>query len=430
MAKNLKRISVLALTALTASCLASAASAISVISVTSNDAHPDYLASYSVDGDDEKFWHTDWEAGTKEPPFIITYELDNVYEINSISLFPRQDNTLNGLIYWFNINVSDDGENFTTAQEVDWFEYSPDIQTVELETPVKTKYLQLEVFESEGYSFASLNQLYINGEAVKLSDDAKAAEDAAAEAEAAKAAAELQAAIEANGYKSITSDDQHSSYLAAYAGNGDESTFWHTDWEAGPQVPPYVITFELDNLYSVSEISLTPRPDAQADGSVNGAFIDFNIYSSVDGEAFTLAQTVTGLEPTLEVKTITLDTPVTTRYIRLEATLTCGETFASLNEMKYVGTVVDENSAVESAETENPEIAEETAAETTPETTVPETAETEAPETVAEAAPETAETPAEISETAPQTGDMLVSIAAAAAVISGAGIVLAKKRKS
>lgn len=423
MKSTFKRFCTVGLTALTVACLASAASAISVSNVTTDNEHPSYLGTYSVDGNDEQFWHTDWEAGATEPPFIITYELDNTYEITSLGFLPRQDSNLNGLIYWFNINVSTDGENYTTAQEVDWFEYTYDLQTVDLETPVQAKYIQLEVFESETYTNCSLNQLYINGEAVTLSDDAKAAEEAAAaEAEAAAEAA-LQAQLEANGFKSVISADEHASYPAVYAGNGDTATFWHTDWEAGPQVPPYTITFELDNLYSVSEISLTPRPDAQADGTVNGAFIDFNIYGSTDGENFTLAQAVTGLEPTLDVKTITLDNPVTTRYIRLEATLTAGETFASLNELDYVGTVVEEApetaAPVESADT----------APAAPETTAPvETVpETEAP---AEIVTPGTDAPAAVEDKAPQTGDAAALVIAVLAAVSAIGIVAMRKRKN
>ena len=104
---------------------------------------------------------------------------------------------------------------------------------------------------------------------------------------------------------------------------------------------------------------------------------------------------------------------MTTRYIRLEATKTQGETFASLNQLNYVGTVVEETAAETEAavvETEAP----------APETEAP-AVETEAP-AAAETVTEVVEVPA-----APQTFDFGV-IAAIAAVISAAGYAVTRRR--
>ncbi len=426
MKNNLKKLLSLGLAGLLTAGMTIAASAVSVSNVTTNDEHPDYLAKYSIDGDDSKFWHTDWQNGPQEPPFIVTYEFDSACEISSIGLLPRQDTNLNGLIYVVNIKVSDDGVNFTTAEEVDWLEYTQELQTIELKTPVTAKFLQLEVIETEGYTFSSLNQLYINGNAVTFSEDAKAADEAAAAAAEEARQAEIAATLAANGFKSIVSDMEHADYLAIYAGDGNAEKFWHTDWNNPEIVAPFVITFELDNLYTVTELTLTPRPDAQADGSVNGAFIDYNIYASIDGENFTLAQTVEGQAADLEAKTVVLDQPMTARYIRLEATKTQGETFASLNQLTYVGTVAEETAA----ETEAP--AAETEAEVI-ETEAP-AAETEAPvaetepEVIETEAPAAAETEAEVVEApaAPQTSDNALLVILA--IVSTFGLALVSRR--
>jgi len=418
MKTNLKKLLSLCLAGLLTAGMTVAASAISVSNVVTDNEHPSYLAKYSVDGDDTQFWHTNWEAGQDELPFVLTYELDGTYEISSIGLLPRQDSNLNGLIYIVNINVSLDGVNFTTAEEVDWLEYTQELQTIELKTPVTAKYLQLEILETETYTNGSLNQLYINGELITLSDDAKAAEEAAAAAAEAARQAELAAALAANGFKSVVADNEHASYLAVYAGDGNPEKFWHTDWTNPEVTLPLNITFELDNLYNVTELTLTPRPDAQADGNAQGSFIDFNIYGSVDGENFTLAQTVTGLTPDTQDKTVVLDQPMTTGYIRLEITNAFsakeGEVIASLNQLAFVGTVAEETAA---AETEAPAV--ETEAEVV---------ETEAPAVETEA--EIAETEAPVVETevveAPQTSDgaLLVILA----VVSSFGLALVSRK--
>lgn len=178
MKTNLKKLLSLCLAGIVTAGMAISASAVGVFKVTTNNEIAGNEAVLSIDLDDSRIWHTDWVNGPFEPPFILTYELDEVCEISSIGLYPRQDSNLNGLPYALNINVSDDGVNFTTVEEVDWLEYTYDLQTVELKTPVTTKYLQLEILDTEGYEFASLNQLYINGEAVTISETVRAAKQA------------------------------------------------------------------------------------------------------------------------------------------------------------------------------------------------------------------------------------------------------------
>ena len=403
MKTNLKKLLALCLAGIVTAGMAISASAVGVYKVTTNNETAGNEAVLCIDGDDTRLWHTNWINGPFEPPYILTFELDEASEISSIGLYPRQDGTLNGLPYALNINVSDDGVNFTTVEEVDWLEYTYDLQTIELKTPVTTKFLQLEILDTEGYEFASLNQLYINGEAALLSEAGKAALQNA-----------IADALATNGLKSIVADNDHPDNLAVYAADNNYSRFWHTDWNDSSVKLPLNIIFELDNLYSVTEFTILNRPDSSSEGVINGAFIDYNIYSSLDGENFTLVQTVTDQSVVHEPQTVVLDQPMITRYIRLEATKTSideygisiGMNYGSMNQFNYVGTVVDEASL----ETEAP----------APETEAP-VVETEAP-AAAETVTETVEVPA-----APQTFDFGV-IAAIAAVISAAGYAVTRRR--
>ena len=387
---------------------------IAVDKVTTNNEIAGNEAALCIDGDDTRIWHTDWINGPFDPPFILTFELDDVYEISSIGLYPRQDGNLNGLPYVLNINVSDDGENFRTVEEVDWLEYTYDLQTIELSNPVTTKYLQLEILETEGQNFASLNQLYINDEAVTFSERVLAEKQA-----------KIDAMLAANGFKSIVADNEHGDYLAVYAGDGDNSKFWHTDWNNPNVAPPISITFELDNLYSVTELTLTDRP--MLDNTYNGAFIDFNIYSSLDGENFTLVKTITGHNNHAEPQTVVLDQPVITRYIRLEGTTTIGN-YGSLNQLDYVGTVVDEAAAEPEAPAAEPEApaAEPEAPAAEPEAPAAEpeapAAEPDVPEAQEEPVPEAVEVP-----TAPNTSDSALLLLLA--VIFFFGLALLSRRQ-
>lgn len=148
------------------SLMSTCVSAVGFARVWSDNEHGSYLAEYAGDGDSEKFWHTDWENGITEPPYKIYFELDGTYNITSLGLLPRQDANLNGLIYVFNVYVSEDGENYTLVKEVDDFINDYEIQTVTFDSPVKAKFIQIEALETEGMSFASLNELEVTGELI------------------------------------------------------------------------------------------------------------------------------------------------------------------------------------------------------------------------------------------------------------------------
>ena len=168
-----------------ASLLATSVSAAGIVKVWSDNEHADYLAEYAGDGDTEKFWHTDWENGITEPPYELNFELDNLYSITELGFLPRQDGNLNGLMYVFNIFASEDGNNYTLVKEVSDFINTQDLQSVKFDSAVIAKFLRFVITDTEGVSFASLNELEITGDVyVPAVEEVPAAEAPAAEAEA------------------------------------------------------------------------------------------------------------------------------------------------------------------------------------------------------------------------------------------------------
>ena len=304
--------------------------AIGFVGITANDEHPDYPAIYAGDGDEEHFWHTDWQNGPQTPPFIITFELDGEYDVSSIGLLPRQDGNLNGLIYWFNVYSSLDGENFEFVKEVDDFIYDSEVQEVTFSPAVHTKYIRIEALDTEGASFASLNELYVNGEACKFVEGSSLA---AAVAEAAYVPTDEEILADTK-FASITADSENGDYKAVYAGDGNLDNFWHTDWNEPIPEPPHTITFELKELYTISELILTRRLTENR----NGVIYAFDLSVSEDGENFVPAGSYAGIEYGEEDGTaaVKLDTPVKTKFLRLTATQTETD-YASLNELDFVG---------------------------------------------------------------------------------------------
>jgi F5/8 type C domain. len=191
-----KTLSTILLTVLVAALMASSVAAVGFANIWSDNEHGSYLAAYAGDGDETLFWHTDWENGITEPPFNIYFELDGTYAVSSVGILPRQDGNFNGLIYVFNLYMSEDGENYTLVKEVTDFVNDPEVQTVTLDAPVNAKFIRIEAIETEGVSFASINELIVTGEPAAAPAPA-AVEEPAVEAPVEKGEPDPAPAVEA-----------------------------------------------------------------------------------------------------------------------------------------------------------------------------------------------------------------------------------------
>ncbi|KAF4447875.1 putative galactose oxidase precursor [Fusarium austroafricanum] len=66
----------------------------------------------AIDGDSNTFWHTQWEGKEPAPPHTITVDLKKSYNINGISMLPRQDGSPNGCIAQHQVFLSKDNKNW------------------------------------------------------------------------------------------------------------------------------------------------------------------------------------------------------------------------------------------------------------------------------------------------------------------------------
>ncbi|MCX6047053.1 MAG: discoidin domain-containing protein, partial [Chloroflexi bacterium] len=66
---------------------------------------------------------------------------------------------------------------------------------------------------------------------------------------------------------------------AAYAIDGNTSTFWHTPWVATTPVYPHSLTINLGATYTIGGFRYLPRQDASANGTV----ANYQIFASTDG---------------------------------------------------------------------------------------------------------------------------------------------------
>lgn len=75
----------------------------------------------AVDGDQSSFWHTSYStAGEPRPPHSITVDLGAEYNVNGISVLPRQDGNPNGFIAKHDVSVSMDALRWDPVASGTW----------------------------------------------------------------------------------------------------------------------------------------------------------------------------------------------------------------------------------------------------------------------------------------------------------------------
>lgn len=110
-------------------------------------------------------------------------------------------------------------------------------------------------------------------------------------------------------------DSEHSaSRLASLTIDGDESTFWHTEWSPNTPGFPHTIVYQMDTIAEWKSFSYLARQD----GSANGRIADYKIYGSTDNVNWTELKSGT-LANSASLQTIDFDVTMECEYIKFEA---------------------------------------------------------------------------------------------------------------
>lgn len=107
-----------------------------------------------------------------------------------------------------------------------------------------------------------------------------------------------------------SSEENNTDQAVDKAIDGNRNTFWHTNWD-GSDKSPY-ITLELNNEYNISKLTYMPRQS----GNYNGNILEYNIYTSLDGQNFTKVASGSW-QSNREVKTATFN-ETKAKYVKLE----------------------------------------------------------------------------------------------------------------
>jgi len=142
---------------------------IPVLTATAGDWQTGYEATEGpaelvLDDNFSTIWHTDW-YGTSRENHWIQFELSESYIVDGLRIKPRQSGGSNGIITQYEIQVSNDGETFTTVAEGTW-ESDRNWKEVKFNGQV-VKYVRLVALDGvtdQSYVFASAAEIRLTGE--------------------------------------------------------------------------------------------------------------------------------------------------------------------------------------------------------------------------------------------------------------------------
>ena len=112
-------------------------------------------ASHLTDGDPSTYWHTMYSVTVANYPHWVDFDCGGVKTIKGFTYLPRQDSN-NGNIKKYSIQVSNDGKTWGKAVVEGEFENNRKEKTILLTTPVKARFVRLTALsEQSGQDFAT-----------------------------------------------------------------------------------------------------------------------------------------------------------------------------------------------------------------------------------------------------------------------------------
>lgn len=121
------------------------------------------------------------------------------------------------------------------------------------------------------------------------------------------------------------SSEQNSGSAGANMIDGNQRTQWHSRWNIIDQDKSYVVEFSEPK--KLSSVGYVPS-------GVNGRIKNVDIYTSMDGTAWEKSASATDLANNTQTKYIDLQTPVNTKFVKIQPTYTYGNTQGEHN--KYI----------------------------------------------------------------------------------------------
>lgn len=115
--------------------------------------------------------------------------------------------------------------------------------------------------------------------------------------------------------------------------DGDASTYWHSQWQAGAAKPPHEIVFDLGAARTIRGFKYLARK-----GQANGTIKDFELYASEQDGTWGEPVAKGALTGAGELKKVMLATPARARFLRFVMLSEAGgQNFGSMAEFDVIG---------------------------------------------------------------------------------------------
>ena len=121
--------------------------------------------------------------------------------------------------------------------------------------------------------------------------------------------------INKSAWKVVSYDSQHGGNEAQKAIDGNNGTFWHTEWEGTEPSCPHTIVIDMQRIYNVTAVTYLSRQD----GNQNGMVKAYEVYLSTDGKTWGTAVASGEFKNTTALQEATLKTPTPGRYLKFVA---------------------------------------------------------------------------------------------------------------
>ncbi|HEY3413048.1 MAG TPA: glycoside hydrolase family 2 TIM barrel-domain containing protein [Armatimonadota bacterium] len=130
--------------------------------VTADSVEPgEGAVANAIDGDDDTYWHTNWQTKPTGLPHQIVVDMGETLELIGFTCLPRQGME-NGRIGRYEFYVSADGKDWGSAVATGAFPNTPDGRTVRFPRPVTARHIKLVALsEVNGNGFTSLADLNV-----------------------------------------------------------------------------------------------------------------------------------------------------------------------------------------------------------------------------------------------------------------------------
>ena len=116
-------------------------------------------------------------------------------------------------------------------------------------------------------------------------------------------------------WKLVSADSQHNENAARLAFDGNNSTFWHTEWGANEPTHPHTLIVDMAKTYMVTAFTYLARQD----GNQNGMVKAYELYLSTDGKTWGQPVVSGEFKNTTGEQEAKLSTPKAGRYLKFVA---------------------------------------------------------------------------------------------------------------